>query len=37
MNNIATCDATMVDAKVIDIDYDHKIATVRITIQDTEG
>lgn len=37
MNNIATCDATMVDAKVIDIDYDHKIATVRITVQDTEG
>lgn len=37
MNNIATCNATMVDAKVIDIDYDHKIATVRITIQDTEG
>lgn len=37
MNNIATCDATMVDAKVIDIDYDHKIATVRITIQDGEG
>lgn len=37
MNNIATCDATMVDAKVIDIDYDHKIATVRITIQDSEG
>ena len=37
INNIATCDASMVDAKVIDIDYDHKIATVRITIQDTEG
>lgn len=37
MNNMATCDATMVDAKVIDIDYDHKIATVRMTIQDTEG
>lgn len=37
MDNIATCDATMVDAKVIDIDYDHKIATVRITIQDTKG
>ena len=37
MNNIAICDATMIDAKVIDIDYDHKIATVRITIQDTKG
>lgn len=37
MNNIATCTATMVDAKVIDIDYSHKIATVRITIQHTNG
>lgn len=37
MNNIATCDTTMIDAKVIDIDYDHKIATVRMTIQDAEG
>lgn len=37
MNDIATCDATMVDAKILDIDYGHKIATVRITIQDTEG
>lgn len=36
MNNIATCNFTMVDAKVIDIDYDHKIATVRITVQDTK-
>lgn len=37
MKNIATCDTTMIDAKVIDIDYDHKIATVRMTVQDTEG